>query len=77
MKQGKEVVEHPQHYSSGKYECIDVLENLNLNFCLGSALKYLWRLGKKDDEITELEKAKWYIEREIQTRKNKLLNKKQ
>lgn len=71
-KHGEEVVEHPSHYNHGKYECIDVIEDLNLNFNLGSCLKYLWRLGRKDDEITELEKAKWYLERELQTRKAKL-----
>lgn len=71
-KQGEEVVEHPKHYNHGKYECIDVIEDLNLNFNLGSVLKYIWRMGHKDFEITELEKARWYLDREIQTRKNKL-----
>jgi hypothetical protein len=70
MKQGEEIVEHPQNYNHGKYECIDVIEDLKLNFNLGSVLKYLWRMGYKDEEITELEKAKWYLEREIQRRKN-------
>lgn len=70
MKQGEEIVEHPQHYNHGKFECIDVIEDLGLNFNLGSVIKYLWRMGHKDEEITELEKAKWYLEREIQRRKN-------
>lgn len=71
-KQGEEVVEHPKHYNHGKYECIDVIEDLNLNFSMGSCLKYIWRCGFKDSEITELEKARWYLDREIQTRKNRL-----
>jgi len=70
-KQGKEVVEHPSHYNHGKYECIDIIDDLKLNFNLGSALKYIWRCGLKDDEVIELEKAKWYLEREIENRKHK------
>ena len=68
-------VNHPKRYNHGKYECIDIIEDLNLNFCLGSALKYIWRLGEKNDEINELEKAVWYLQREIQTRKNCLQKK--
>lgn len=75
MKQGKEIVDHPGHYNHGRYECIDIVEDLNLNFCLGSVLKYIWRAGFKDDEITELEKARWYLDREIQSRKAKRSNK--
>ena len=74
-KQGEEIVEHPAHYNHGKFECIDIIEDLKLNFNLGSCLKYLWRLGMKDDEITELEKAKWYLDRELQTRKARLAEK--
>ena len=40
-----------------------------MNFCLGNAIKYIWRADLKDDAITDLEKAKWYIEREIERRK--------
>lgn len=40
-----------------------------MNFCLGNAVKYIWRADLKDDAITDLEKAKWYIEREIERRK--------
>jgi len=76
IKQGEEIVEHPGHYNHGKFECIDIIEDLNLNFNLGSVLKYLWRCGFKDSEITELEKARWYLDREIQTRKNRISNKK-
>ena len=72
VKQGEEIVDHPGHYNHGKYECIDVIDDLNLNFNLGSVLKYLWRAGFKDDEMTELEKARWYLDREIQTRRNRM-----
>lgn len=69
-KKNADEVNHPKRYNHGKYECIDVIEDLNLNFNIGSAMKYLWRLGFKNDEINELEKAVWYLQHEIQRRKN-------
>jgi len=37
-----------------------------MGFCLGNAVKYIWRAGiKSDDPITDLRKAIWYLEREI------------
>lgn len=66
-KQGEEVVDHPKHYAGRNgLEAIDVIDAFNLNFNLGSAIKYILRLGKKDDEVTELEKAIWYLKRELQ-----------
>ena len=61
-------VNHPQHYTSHKsgVECIQVTENMN--FCLGNAIKYIWRADLKDDAMEDLRKAKWYIEREIERR---------
>lgn len=63
-----EQVDHPQHYNEHPVdiECIDVVEHFSFN--LGNAVKYIWRNGLKPgaDPITDLEKAKWYIEREIQ-----------
>jgi hypothetical protein len=59
-------VNHPKHYNShpANIECIDVVEHLTFN--VGNAIKYLWRAGSKGDAITDLSKACWYIEREIQ-----------
>jgi hypothetical protein len=59
-----DAVNHPTHYShpSG-VECIDVAEHHN--FCIGNALKYIWRAGRKDAAIQDLEKARWYLDREI------------
>jgi hypothetical protein len=56
---------NPDHYKkhASGVECIQVTEHMN--FCLGNAMKYIWRAGKKDDAVQDLEKAKWYIEREI------------
>ena len=63
---------NPPHYQSRGIECIEVTENMN--FCMGNAMKYLWRAGMKDDTIQELKKAKWYIEREIRRLKNDTRN---
>lgn len=64
-KQEKDAT-NPKHYKShpSKIECIQITEHMN--FCRGNAIKYIWRAGEKNDEIEDLEKAKWYIEREIQ-----------
>ena len=67
----KEMVDHPSHYNMGKYEAIDVIEDWNLNFNLGNAVKYISRAGHKDDIVQDLKKSLWYIEREIQRIENK------
>lgn len=61
-------VDHPSHYNSGKIEVIDAIEDWNLNFSRGNAVKYVARAGlkEKETEIEDLEKAIWYIQREIQ-----------
>ena len=59
----------PQHYKANGVECIDVIEALGhgYDFCIGSALKYLFRVGQKPNATTieDLKKAAWYIERAI------------
>lgn len=62
-------VNHPSHYG-GKdniYEAIKIIEHYKFGFCIGNAVKYILRAGKKDPEkyIEDLEKAKWYLERKI------------
>jgi len=60
-------VNHPPHYG-GKddpYEAIKVIEAWGLGFNLGNCVKYLCRAGKKGDLITDLQKARFYLEREI------------
>lgn len=56
-----ELVNHPQHYNSSAsgVECIEVIRQMNLS--VGNAVKYLWRLGHKDDSLLELKKAQWYL----------------
>lgn len=60
-------VNHPAHYTDGKIEVIDFIEDKNLNYHRGNAVKYIARSGKKDPakEIEDLQKASWYINREI------------
>lgn len=62
-------VNHPTHYTNhpSGIECIQVTEHFN--FCIGNAIKYLWRNGLKDgnSNVQDLKKAVWYINREIQT----------
>lgn len=72
-----DMINHPVHYNrhpSG-VECIDIIEHLPHN--VGAAVKYLWRCDEKHPEpIEDLEKASWYITREIQRRRKKLCQKK-
>lgn len=62
-----DMVNHPSHYTDGKIEVIDFIEDKRLNYHRGNALKYLCRAGKKDPdkEVEDLQKAVWYINREI------------
>lgn len=57
-------IDHPEYYKAGGIEAIDVIEDWKLDFCLGNAIKYIARAGKKSDDVkTDLEKAAWYIKR--------------
>lgn len=66
-------VNHPQHYTShpSGIECIDITRHHD--FCIGNAIKYLWRAGLKSEQglsdkekqIEDLQKAIWYIQDEI------------
>ena len=59
-------VEHPKHYTShpSGVECIQITRHMNFN--LGNAFKYIWRAGLKGNAIEDLEKARFYINDEIQ-----------
>lgn len=66
----QDIVNHPKHYTvhpSG-IECIQITEHMG--FCLGNAVKYIWRADLKGNAVEDLKKAIWYIEREIQRRSN-------
>lgn len=63
-------VDHPVHYggADNPYEAIKVIEAWELGFCLGNAVKYICRAGRKSEATAkeDLEKAIWYIQREVQ-----------
>ena len=58
-------VHNPAHYKSGGIEVIDVIEAFKLNYRLGNVIKYVLRAGRKGDALQDLEKAAWYLDREI------------
>lgn len=68
MREKKDSVNHPPHYTShpSGVECIQVTEHMS--FCLGNAIKYIWRADLKNDATEDLKKAAWYINREIDRR---------
>lgn len=72
----KEMVHHPKHYGGEDNPCetIKVIKSIGglHDFCIGNALKYIMRAGKKDQSKTleDLEKAKWYLEYLIQDIRN-------
>ena len=67
-------VDHPAHYggASDPYEAIKVIEAWDLGFNLGNAVKYLCRAGKKGSRLEDLEKASWYLAREIKNEQKKV-----
>ena len=60
------LVNHPKHYNNNGIETIDVIEAYNLNFNLGNVIKYVLRSDLKGNKIQDLEKALWYLKREIE-----------
>jgi hypothetical protein len=64
-----DLVNNPSHYGGAEnpYEAIKIVEAWNLGFCLGNVIKYVSRAGKKDNNtlLQDLEKARWYLDREI------------
>lgn len=63
-----DAVNHPKHYTThpSGVECIQITEHMG--FCLGNAIKYIWRADLKQDAIEDLKKAAWYLQREIELR---------
>jgi hypothetical protein len=74
IKKQTSLVDHPTHYNAhpSGVECIQVVEHFN--FCLGNAIKYIWRADEKGTAIQDLEKAIWYLQYEIK-RRNKISGK--
>ena len=66
-----DLVNSPPHYRSGGIETIDFIEAKDLNYRLGNVVKYVSRAGRKQtDPVQDLEKAAWYLQREIAARKS-------
>lgn len=67
-KEGHDAVNHPSHYTShpSGIECIQITEHMGFN--LGNALKYVWRADLKGNATQDMEKAIWYINRELEKR---------
>lgn len=61
-------VNHPKHYNTGSIEVIDAIEEWKLNFNLGNVVKYVARADHKVDAMEDLQKASWYLNREIERR---------
>lgn len=59
-------VNHPAHYKVGGIETIDFIEAKNLNYNIGNVVKYLTRADHKGNRKQDLEKAMWYLKREIE-----------
>ena len=72
-------VEHPSHYVTGKYECIDVMQETQgkeavMDFCLCNAFKYLYRTQHKNG-FEDIKKARWYLNKYIELKENNSIQK--
>ena len=74
--ENNEMVAHPSHYNQGQYEVIDVIEDWNLGFNIGNVVKYCARSEFKGKPIEDLQKAAFYLDREIKIRKRNQENQK-
>ena len=66
----KEMVNHPSHYNKG-IETIDYIDSWEMNFNTGNVIKYVTRAGYKNNQLEDLKKAMWYLQREIDRVENK------
>ena len=64
-----DLVNHPKHYLGKKFEVIEIIEDFNLGFNLGNAIKYILRAENKFHKIEDLRKAIWYLNRECGLKK--------
>jgi len=66
----KEAVDHPDHYQGQGIEVIEIIDSFELDFYRGNIVKYILRADKKDNEVEDLKKAKWYLEKLIAKMEN-------
>ena len=72
LDKSQDVVNHPSHYETGKFECIDVMVETQgvesvKNYCLCNCFKYLWRHNGKEGEVS-IDKALWYLKKYVELR---------
>jgi len=60
-----DLINSPDHYQSDNIEAIDVIESFDLGFNLGNVIKYILRADKKGNKKQDLQKAQWYLNREL------------
>lgn len=65
LPKNDDVINHPSHYTRGKIEVIDFIEDQQLPYHLGNVIKYIARAGYKGDKLEDLKKARWYLDRYI------------
>ena len=65
MKDVFDMVNHPPHYKAGGIETIDFIEAKKLGYNLGNVVKYVSRADLKVNKLEDLQKARWYLDREI------------
>lgn len=66
-----DMVNHPPHYTAGSIECIDAIraalgDEAFIGHCRATAIKYLWRTGRKGDAVEDMRKAAWYVNKAIE-----------
>lgn len=66
QERDKPMVNHPAHYNAHSIEVIDFIDDWGLSFSIGNVVKYVCRAPYKGTEMEDLEKAKWYLEHEIE-----------
>jgi len=66
-----DMVNHPSHYTQGKYEVIDVIEDWKLEYHEANSVKYIARAEHKINRVEDLEKAVWYLNRKIKLLKER------
>ena len=69
-----DMVNHPPHYTQGAVECIDAIraalgDDGLVAYCRGAAMKYLWRMGQKDDAVQDIKKAVWYLTKAVEVQR--------
>ena len=61
-----DMVNHPKHYTQGKLEVVEIIEDQKLCYHLGNVVKYVLRSPYKGRQLEDLRKAVWYLNRKIE-----------